>query len=163
MLGIPRGAAEWVKRGPCGRLESAQVILGEDGVRSFLDTAGPSAATGSLVVPGPAGWLAFSRDLAPAQWRAARLALKREALGANVSRTLQRLTTQAPASGDAGACDQVLLVGGVAGDGELLRSLHAAVDAVLPGALVGRGDVGSGQGALGHRWAVAYGLTLLRG
>ena len=31
-LGLPRGAADWVKRGPCSRLESPQVLLAEDNV-----------------------------------------------------------------------------------------------------------------------------------
>ena len=48
----------------------------------------------------------------------------------------------------------MLLVGGVAADDELVSLLRPLVG----GRPVGRGDV---AGALGHRYAVAYGLALL--
>jgi hypothetical protein len=99
---------------------------------------------GSLVVEGPAGLLPFGGSLAPAEWRAYRLRLKQRVLADNVVRAL---------GGRDLACD-VMLVGGVAADEELLGLLRPA----LPRAAVGRGDV---AGRLGSRWAVAYGLALL--
>jgi len=144
-LQIPRGAAEWVKRGPSSRLEAPQVVLAEDGVRTFLDKPAPAAAVGSLVVPGPAGLLPFAGSLAPASWRSLRLRLKQRVLADNLVRALRDLGDQA---------QDLLLVGGVAGDEELLGILRAA----LPGVAVGRADV---AGQLGHRYAVAYGLALL--
>ena len=64
-LRLPRGAADWVKRGPCSRLEAPQVALAEDGARTFLDRRAPRAAVGSLVAAGPAGLLPFGGSLAP--------------------------------------------------------------------------------------------------
>jgi len=156
LLRLPHGAAEWAKRGPCERVENPQVVLGEDGGRRFVDRPMPAATVGSLVVPGPAGLLPFTRSLSPAEWRTLRLRVKREVLGRNISRCLAALSapgspTAAEARGPRAADHDVLLVGGVAGDGELLRILD------LP-QLVGRAEV---AGRLGHRWAVAYGLTLL--
>jgi len=153
-LGLSRAAAEWVKRGPCRRLDGPHVLVGEDGTRHFADRPAPSDAVGSLVVPGPAGWLPFARDLAPAEWRALRLRLKRAALGENAERMVARLAGGGPAGRD------VVLVGGGAADPEILRVL----DRALAGATVGRADVAGAltrpDGAgLGHRWAVAYGLT----
>jgi len=153
LAGCSRGAADWVKRGPCARLDGPHVLSDEDGGRRFLDRPAPSDAVGSLVVPGPAGLLPFSRTLAPSEWRALRLRVKRAALGDNVA----RLTARA---GGGAAGREVVLVGGVAGDAELLRVL----DVALAGSGVGRADVAAGlvgRGALGHRWAVAYGLVVL--
>ena len=139
-------AAEWVKRGPAHRVEAPQVLLGEDGSRSFLDRPAPPETVGALVVRGPAGLLAFHRTLAPGEWRALRLRLKVDLVGGNVARCLRTLGT-APRT--------VVVVGGPAGDDEVL----AAVGGALPaGTAVGRGDV---AGSLGHRYAVAYGLVLL--
>jgi len=152
-LDVSRGAAEWVKRGPAQRLEGPHVLLGEDGGRRFTERPAPGDAVGSLVVAGPAGWLPFARDLAPAEWRALRLRLKRAALGDNLERVVAAL------AGEVAGRD-VVLVGGVAGDPEILRVL----DRALAGATVGRADVAAALSpapALGHRWAVAYGLTLL--
>ncbi len=147
-LALPRGAADWVKRGPCSRLEAPQVLLAEDGTRSFLDRPAPSAAVGSLVVPGPAGLLPFGGRLAPAEWRALRLRTKQAVLVDNVARALGALPDAPGGLGD------VLLVGGAAGDEELVALFRTR----RPGAVVGRGDV---AGVLGHRYAVAYGLALL--
>jgi sugar (pentulose or hexulose) kinase len=93
------------------------------------------------VVDGPAGLLPFHRRLEPAEWRALRLKLKLEILGANVRRALSGILER-----------ELILVGGPAGDEELL----AALTGVLPGTVMGRGNV---AGVLGNRWAVAYGLT----
>jgi sugar (pentulose or hexulose) kinase len=66
-------------------------------------------------------------------------------LGGNVARALRTLDER-PRT--------VVVVGGPAADDEVLASVSRA----LPdGVAVGRGDVGA---ALGHRYAVAYGLLL---
>jgi len=137
-------AAEWVKRGPAHRVEAPQVLLAEDGSRGFLDRPAPPETVGALVVRGPAGLLAFSRTLAPGEWRALRLRLKVDLVGGNVARTLRTLGST-PRT--------VIVVGGPAGDDEVLTAVGGALPA---GTAVGRGDVG---GSLGHRYAVAYGLV----
>jgi hypothetical protein len=144
VLDVPRGAAEWAKRGASSRLEGPHVLVGEDGERRFVETAVPADAVGSLVVPGPAGLLPFHRRLAPGEWRMLRQHLKRAVVGDNVARATSELV----------AGVDVLLVGGPAGDSELLDLVVRA----LPGSTPGRADV---AGVLGHRWAVAYGLTVL--
>jgi hypothetical protein len=127
-------------------VEEPQLVLAEDGERTFLDRPLPPATVGSLVVPGPAGYLPFGERMAPAEWRALRLRTKERVLLDNVSRALGALDEQ-----DAG---DVLLVGGAAADDELVSLLRPLVG----GRPVGRGDV---AGRLGHRYAVAYGLALL--
>ncbi len=144
LLNIPRGAAEWVKREPSARLEGPHVLVGEDGVRRFVDAPVTADAVGALVVPGPAGFLPFHGQLAPGEWRMLRQQLKR----AVISKNIERATTDIDTARDA------ILVGGPAGDTELLSMAVRA----LPGCTPGRADV---AGQLGHRWAVAYGLTLL--
>jgi Diol dehydratase reactivase ATPase-like domain/DD-reactivating factor swiveling domain len=150
MLGIPRASADWVKRGPCIRVDGGQRFEGEDGRRGFLDAPAPASAAGMLAVEGPGGWLPFDRHHGPEEWRAIRLRLKQAVLAANFRRAVRTLG-QDPA--------QVIVVGGPAGDEELLSVLARS----LPdGVAVGRGDVGgtSPGGPLGHRYAVALGLTL---
>ena len=150
MLGIPRASADWVKRGPCVRVDGGQRFEGEDGRRGFLDAPAPASAAGMLAVEGPGGWLPFDRHHGPGEWRAIRLRLKQAVLAANFRRTVRTLG-QDPA--------QVLVVGGPAGDEELLGVLARS----LPdGVAVGRGDVGGTcpGGPLGHRYAVALGLAL---
>jgi len=150
MLGISRAAADWVKRGPCVRLDGGQRFEAEDGTRGFLDGPAPASAAGMLAVDGPGGWLPFDRHHGPGEWRAIRLRLKLAVLAANFGRAVRTLG-QDPA--------QVLVVGGPAGDEELL----GVIGRMLPdGVTVGRGDVGgtcAGE-RLGHRYAVALGLTL---
>jgi len=99
---------------------------------------------------GPAGLLPFDRRHSPAEWRAVRLRLKQAVFAVNLRRALAILGA---------GLGQVLIVGGPAGDDEmlgvLLRSLPAAV-------AVGRGNVGgtlAGTPA-GHRYAAALGLAL---
>jgi hypothetical protein len=145
LTGTSRAAAEWVKRGPARRVEAPQVLLGEDGSRSFLDQPAPADTVGALVAPGPAGLLPFDRVHGPGEWRALRLRLKAAVLGGNVARAL-RTRGEEPGT--------VVVVGGAAGDEEVLG---AVVRALPAGTAVGRGDV---AGALGHRYAVAYGLVL---
>ena len=150
MLGIPRAAADWVKRGPCVRVDGGQRFEAEDGTRGFLDVPAPASAAGMLAVDGPGGWLPFDRRHGPGEWRAIRLRLKQAVLAANFRRAIRTLG-QDPA--------QVLVVGGPAGDEELLGVIARS----LPdGVAVGRGDVGgicAGE-PLGHRYAVALGLAL---
>jgi Diol dehydratase reactivase ATPase-like domain/DD-reactivating factor swiveling domain len=150
MLGIPRASADWVKRGPCVRVDGGQRFEGEDGRRGFLGAPAPASAVGMLAVEGPGGWLPFDRHHGPGEWRAIRLRLKQAVLAANFRRAVRTLG-QDPA--------QVLVVGGPAGDEELLGVLARS----LPdGVAVGRGDVGGTcpGGPLGHRYAVALGLAL---
>ncbi|MDT5287979.1 MAG: hypothetical protein QOF88_2868 [Mycobacterium sp.] len=71
--------------------------------------------------------------------------IKRDVLGANLARCLASLRCR-PRS--------VVVVGGPAGDEELLPSISAAFEAGTP---VGRGNI---AGVLGHRYSVAYGLAL---
>ena len=143
LTGGSRAAAEWVKRGPAHRVEAPQVLLAEDGGRGFLEHPAPRETVGSLVVRGPTGLLGFSRTMAPGEWRALRLRLKIELVGGNVARALRSL---------AATPRTVVVVGGSAGDDEIL----AAVTGALPaGTAVARGAVG---GTLGHRYAVAHGL-----
>jgi diol dehydratase reactivase ATPase-like protein/cobalamin-dependent diol dehydratase reactivating factor len=151
LLGLPRAAADWVKRGPSLRVTGSQQFEAEDGSRGFLDRPAAAAALGMLAAPGPAGLLPFDRRHSPAEWRAIRLRLKEAVFAANLLRAL----------GGAGATAgrQVLIVGGPAGDDELLGVLLRA----LPdGVTAGRGNVGGtlpGPSA-GHRHAAALGLAL---
>ena len=149
-LGIPRAAADWVKRGPCVRLDGNQRFEAEDGSRGFLDGPADPAAAGLLAAAGPAGWLPFDRRHSPAEWRAIRLRLKEAVFAANLARALRSLGR------DLG---QVLIVGGPAGDDELLGVLLRT----LPGGVTaGRGNVGGTLAgpAAGHRHAAALGLAL---
>ena len=101
-----------------------------------------------LAAPGPAGLLPFDRRHSPAEWRAIRLRLKEAVFAVNLRRVL-----------DGKPGTQLLIVGGPAGDDELLGVLLRA----LPeGITAGRGDVGGtlpGPSA-GHRHAAALGLAL---
>ena len=63
-----------------------------------------------------------------------------------------RLTATSDVRGD------IVLVGGPAGDDEIVEAMHGTMQTAMPGASIGRADV---AGVLGHRWAVAYGLVLL--
>jgi len=158
LLTLPRAAADWVKRGPCLRVTGSQRFEAEDGSHGFLDRPAAAAALGMLAAPGPAGLLPFDRRHSPAEWRAIRLRLKEAVFAANLLRALRTLSTQTSAQPGA----QVLIVGGPAGDDELLGVLLRA----LPGGVTaGRGNVGGtlpGTPA-GHRHAAALGLALAAG
>jgi len=149
-LGTSRGAADWIKRGPAQRLESPQVLLSEVGSKAFVAESAPypASAMGSLVTPGPAGFLTFGQNLQPAEWRIMRQGLKQAAIGLNVSRLVKTLESR---TGDSKELDLVV-VGGPVADDELLPVIGAT-----PGIKgIGRGNV---AGILGHRYAVAYGLS----
>jgi diol dehydratase reactivase ATPase-like protein/cobalamin-dependent diol dehydratase reactivating factor len=149
-LRIPRAAADWVKRGPCLRVDGGQRFEAEDGSRGFLDRPAPAAAAGMLAAAGPAGLLPFDREHSPAEWRAIRLRLKEAVFAVNLRRALRTL---------GGPLPQVLLAGGPAGDDELLGVLLRSLPGDVP---VGRASVGGtldGPPA-GHRYAAAAGLGL---
>jgi hypothetical protein len=149
-LGISRAAADWVKRGPCLRVDGGQRFEAEDGSRGFLAGPAPASAVGMLAVEGPGGLLPFDRRHGPGEWRAIRIRLKLAVLASNFGRAMRTLG-QNP--------HQILVVGGPAGDEELLGILARS----LPGGVaVGRGNVGGtceGE-SLGHRYAVALGLAM---
>jgi hypothetical protein len=144
-LGISRAAADWVKRGPCIRVDGGQRYEAEDGSRGFLDTPAPAAAAGQLAVHGPGGLLPFDRRHGPGEWRAIRLRIKQFVLSSNLERAMRAVTGQP---------GQILVVGGPAGDEELLAVIARTIARDVP---AGRGNVG---GTLGHRYAVAHGLAL---
>jgi hypothetical protein len=149
-LGVPRAAADWVKRGPCVRVDGGQRFEAEDGSRGFLDRPAPASVAGMLAVRGPAGLLPFDRRHSPAEWRAIRLRLKEAVFAMNLRRALATLGATLP---------QVLIVGGPAGDDELLGVLLRSLPGDVP---VGRANVGgtlAGSPA-GHRYAAALGLAL---
>jgi hypothetical protein len=145
LLGIPRGAAEWAKRGACHRAESPHLVVGEDGSRTLLPEPLPGHLVGGLVAPGPSGWLGLGGQLAASEWRALRRNVKQSVLAAAVERALRRL---------GGEATTWVVVGGPAGDDEVVATLTRRLPA---DSAVGRADV---AGGLGHRYAVAYGLVL---
>jgi Diol dehydratase reactivase ATPase-like domain/DD-reactivating factor swiveling domain len=151
-LRIPRAAADWVKRGPCLRVDGGQRFEAEDGSRGFLDRPAPAAAAGMLAARGPAGLIPFDRGHSPAEWRAIRLRLKEAVFAANLRRAVSTL---------GGTLPQVLVVGGPAGDDELLGVLLRALPGDVP---VGRASVGGtlAGAPAGHRYAAAVGLGLAR-
>jgi Diol dehydratase reactivase ATPase-like domain/DD-reactivating factor swiveling domain len=158
-LGASRAAAEWVKRGPCLRVDGGQRFEAEDGTHGFLDRPAPASAAGTLAVMGPAGLLSFDRGRSPAEWRAVRLRLKQAVIAVNLRRALAGHETRP---------EQILIVGGPAADeellGVLLRSLpdgvaagRGNVGATLPGGNVGGMLPGPSPG---HRYAAALGLAM---
>ena len=100
-LGVPRAAADWIKRGPCVRVDGGQRYEAEDGGRGFLDVPAPAAAAGMLAVPGPGGLVPFAgrsgRRHTPSEWRAIRLRLKQAVLAASLQRALAALGRARPA------------------------------------------------------------------
>ena len=145
-LSISAGAAEWAKRGPASRVESPQLVTDESGERRFLDSPAPHGTVGWLVSPGPSGPIPFSRALSVAEWRQIRLTLKGLVFSDNLRRIRQGFETGIVPS-------DVIVVGGPAGDDEILEILGGNTQA----SAFGRANV---AGLLGHRWAVAYGLTM---
>jgi Diol dehydratase reactivase ATPase-like domain/DD-reactivating factor swiveling domain len=149
-LGVPRAAADWVKRSPCLRMTDGQRFEAEDGTRGFLDRPAAASAIGMLAVTGPAGLLPFDRRHSPAEWRAIRLRLKQAVFSVNLHRALQTLGQD---------LRQVLLVGGPAGDDELLGVLLRTLPGGVPAGRASVGGTLAGQ-PVGHRYAVALGLAL---
>ena len=148
-LSISSGAAEWAKRGPASRIDSPQLVTDESGDRRFLEEPAPHGTVGWLVTPGPSGPLPFTRELSVAEWRLIRLTLKQMVLADNLRRVREH-------SGKGTEPGDVIVVGGPAGDDEILEVLRSDASA----SSFGRANV---AGVLGHRWAVAYGLVLASG
>lgn len=145
-LDISRSAAEYAKRAEALTAVTVQLVEDEHGRRRFLDKAIPGRCTGWLLTAAPSGLLPFTSQLSGSEWRAWRLAAKRLVIGANVMRGIERVAPDAT---------EVLLVGGGAGDDELVRAVSEQLGHRVA---VGRGNV---RAALGHRFAVAYGLVAL--
>ncbi|BCI52247.1 diol dehydratase reactivation protein [Mycolicibacterium litorale] len=145
-LGISRSAAEYAKRAEALTAVTVQLVEDEHGRRRFLDKPIDGRCTGWLLTSAPSGLLPFTSGLSGAEWRSWRLAAKRLVIGGNVMNGIERV-----APGATG----VLLVGGGAGDDELVRAVSEQLGQAVT---VGRGNV---RGALGHRFAVAYGLVAL--
>jgi hypothetical protein len=168
-LGVPRAAADWIKRGPCVRVDGTARYEAEDGTRGFLPGPAPASAAGMLAVPGPGGLLPFGPrgtpsggHLGPAEWRAIRLRLKQAVLAASLLRALEAVARTGYPGGRSTAPAQLLLVGGPAGDDELVGVLARSLPEELT---IGRGNVGGALGGdlPGHRYAVALGLALAPG
>ncbi|QZH65142.1 diol dehydratase reactivase ATPase-like domain-containing protein [Mycolicibacterium farcinogenes] len=145
-LEISRSAAEYAKRAEAVTAVTVQLIEDEHGRRQFLDTPVSGRCSGWLLTAAPSGWLPFTARLSGAEWRSWRLAAKRQVIGGNVMRGIEQA-----APGVTG----VLLVGGGAGDDELVR---AVTEQLGHDVSVGRGNV---AGQLGHRFAAAYGLVAM--
>ncbi|KUI34625.1 diol dehydratase reactivase ATPase-like domain-containing protein [Mycobacterium sp. GA-2829] len=145
-LDISRSAAEYAKRAEALTAVTVQLVEDEHGRRRFLDKAIPGRCTGWLLTAAPSGLLPFTSRLAGSEWRSWRLAAKRLVIGGNVMEGIERV---------APAATEVLLVGGGAGDDELVRAVSEQLGREVT---VGRGNV---RGQLGHRFAVAYGLVAL--
>jgi hypothetical protein len=159
-LGVPRAAADWIKRSPSIRIDGTHRYEAEDGTRGFLATPAPTSAAGMLAVPGPGGLLPFtSGTLSPGEWRALRLHLKQATLAASLERALKAAgwTGEKPT--------QLLLAGGPVGDDELAGVLTRSLPASLT---IGRANVGGTLPAgtqpdrlpFHHRHAAALGLAL---
>ncbi len=112
LTGITSAAAEWVKRGPAYRVEAPQVLLAEDGTRVFLDRPAPNEAIGR------AGRARAGRAAAvlPRRWRRAS-----GAPCASASRSSWSAATSPAACGrSVSSRASVVVVGGLAGDDEIL-------------------------------------------
>lgn len=145
-LNISISAAEYAKRAEAVTAVTVQLVEDEHGRRRFLDAPIDGRCTGWLLTEAPTGLLPFTSALSGAEWRSWRLAAKRLVIGGNVTRGVQQVASRAKG---------VLLVGGGAGDDELVRALAERLGRDVT---VGRGNV---AGGLGHRFAVAYGLVVL--
>lgn len=145
-LRISKSAAEYAKRSEAVKAISAQLIEDENGRRQFLNEPLDGRSVGWLMAQAPSGLLPFTAALTATEWRNWRHVAKRHVIGANVLSGV----SQRPARPAA-----VLLVGGAAGDDELVRTVS---DELGREVTVGRGNVG---GMLGHRFAVAYGLVVM--
>jgi hypothetical protein len=147
VLGVPTALAETVKRTPAVRVEGPHVAHEEDGRRVFLDAPAPSDAIGRLCVRGSAGLVPFSSRLAAEEWRSLRLAIKQEAVAANIARCLT-VFDEPPVA--------LVLAGGGALDDELMRTVGETLRGVP--VVVGRANI---DGVHGPRFAVARGLVAM--
>ena len=145
-LGISRSTAEYAKRAEALSAITPQLVEDEHGRRHFLDTPIDGRCTGWLLASAPNGLLPFTSRLSGPEWRNWRLAAKRLVIGANVVRGLERVAPDARG---------LVLVGGGAGDDELVRAVSEQLGLRMT---VGRGNVCR---TLGHRYAVAYGLVAI--
>ncbi|WP_059016636.1 diol dehydratase reactivase ATPase-like domain-containing protein [Mycobacterium sp. M26] len=145
-LGISRSTAEYAKRAEALSAVTPQLVEDEHGRRHFLDTPIDGRCTGWLLASAPNGLLPFTSELSGSEWRNWRLAAKRLVIGANVVRGLDQVAPQARG---------LVLVGGGAGDDELVRAVSEQLGLRVT---VGRGNVCR---TLGHRYAVAYGLVAI--
>lgn len=144
LLNVPLGAADWIKRTSAQRVESPQIMLNEDGSKTFLDSHPNNNFVGKLVTQGPSGLMSFETSLQLAEWRLVRQTLKKRIIGANVGRLIEHHDEL-----------NVVLVGGPTIDDELLP----AVSSLKNVRAVGRGNV---AGKLGQRFSVAFGLTQIQ-
>ncbi len=145
-LGISRSTAEYAKRAEALSAVTPQLVEDEHGRRHFLDSPIDGRCTGWLLASAPNGLLPFTSQLSGSEWRNWRLAAKRLVIGANVVRGLDRVAPDTRG---------LVLVGGGAGDDELVRAVSEQLDLRVT---VGRGNVCR---TLGHRYAVAYGLVAI--
>jgi hypothetical protein len=146
-LGLPRGLAEYVKRGASVRVEAPHVVRQEDGLRSFLDAPAKGPAVGKLCIKRGSGMVPFNDTLSPEEWRALRLSIKARVIAANIERCLGTLPDRP---------EVLLLCGGAAEDRELVRIVGDWIGAT--GTAVGRTNV---AGRYGPRYAVALGLVAM--
>jgi len=149
-LGYEDAAARLRALLAAGTRIGAVLVAGDEGVLVVNRVPAALPVIDQLAVDGPGGWLPFDRRHGPGEWRVIRLRLKLAVLAANFRRAVSTLG-QDPA--------QVLIVGGPAGDEELLGVIMRSLPDGVP---AGRGDVGGtcpGE-PLGHRYAVALGLAL---
>jgi hypothetical protein len=145
-LDISTSAAEYAKRTEAVTAVTVQLVEDEHGRRRFLDTPIDGRCTGWLLTSAPSGLLPFTSRLSGSEWRSWRLAAKRLVIGGNILAGVEHAAPDV--SG-------VLLVGGGAGDDELVRAVSEHLGSRVT---VGRGNV---VGTLGHRFAVAYGLVAI--
>jgi Diol dehydratase reactivase ATPase-like domain/DD-reactivating factor swiveling domain len=144
-LGVPRGLAERVKRGSALRIISPHLAEHEDGSRRFLSPPAAGASVGRLALD-DATLTPFAVDMALAEWRALRHALKEQVIGANVKRCLDALRHE-PGT--------LLVCGGGALDRELVAMIGERLR--RDGWVVARAEV---AGRYGPRFAVAWGALL---
>jgi hypothetical protein len=151
LLGAPPALAERAKRARSVRVETPFVLHHEDSSRTFLGEPAPPATVGRLCIPHGPELVALPAPLAPEVWGGLRRRAKRDVLGANVRRAIDR-------AGGVEAGELVTLVGGCAADREVVDEVSAELAAL--DVAVARGDV---LGRHGPRAAVAVGLVLASG
>jgi diol dehydratase reactivase ATPase-like protein/cobalamin-dependent diol dehydratase reactivating factor len=130
LLGIPRAAADWVKREPCIRVDGGLRYEAEDGTRGFLDTPAPPSAAGMLAVRGPGGWLPFDRRRSPAGPGAslsARVRAKNAVGHAVAPRAIPPADATLHAFPGEACLGEGLLLGGIAGLGGGPDAVHRGV------------------------------------